>query len=210
MNDDTNSKPNVSATTCRIGPPADDRFDEEAFLLREMAEAKAALRRTAGAVKDHARDELKPGRVLRRHPLAAAGAFGLGGLLIVRRIFRARSPKPCSPERPAEPVAKTGLVAMLVPSIVAVVQSLSAAKMSNAQAGQAAPVNPQAWMVKTLWGLARDRFGNRRAPAREAASAPADTAPAAAANAGANPVGPRAPNPVPMPDSPHRRRGRAR
>jgi hypothetical protein len=171
MNDDTISKPNASATTCRIAPPADDRFDEEAFLLREMAEAKAALRRTVGAVKDHAGRELKPRRMLRRHPLAAAGALGLGGFWLVRKIIRIKSGRVRrEPSAPAEPVQKVGLFAMLLPSLVAVVQGLTAAKMTNAQAA----ATPQAWMAKTLWGLARDRFRGRGAA--PAASDPADPA----------------------------------
>nr|AXL05499.1 hypothetical protein [uncultured bacterium] len=148
-----------------------------------MAEAKAALRRTVGAVKDHARHDLAPQRLLRRHPFAAAGAAGLGGLLVVRRFFRAkRCPAPQQASQ-AAPAQKAGLAAMLVPSLVAVVQSLTAAKMTNAQS--AAP-NPQAWMVKTLWGLARDRFGKRSAAEAAKTPAPVDSLKSAGARARAS------------------------
>jgi len=174
MNDDTTIKSSASGTTCRIAPPADERFDEEAFLLREMAEAKAALRRTVGAVKLHAGHDLAPRRLLRRHPLAAAGAAGVGGLWLVRRILKATSGRRSGPVEAAlaQAAPKAGLLAMLIPSAVAIVQSLSAAKMTDRRV---AATNPQAWMVDTLWGLARDRFGKRRAPpAASAGTKPAD------------------------------------
>jgi hypothetical protein len=194
MNNAMHPKQNTSATTCRIAPPADDRYDEEAFLLREMAEAKAALGRTVGAVKEHAGHDLAPQRLLRRHPFAAAGAVGLGGLLLARRIFRSKSRSSRPAEPSAAPVQKAGLMAILVPSLVAIVQSLTAAKMTNAQT--AAP-NPQAWMVNTLWGLARDRFGKRGAAAVAKTPAPVDGLKAAAS---------RTPAAEPLRD----RRGRAR
>jgi hypothetical protein len=196
MNDDTTAKPNVSGTTCRIGPPADDRFDEEAFLLREIAEARAAMRRTVGVVKKHAGRELKPQRLLKRHPLAAAGAVGLSGIWIVRRILRFKSgrgrPQPAAAAPPAQ---KTGLLAMLIPSIVAIVQSLTAAKVAGAQS----PANPQAWMAKTLWGLARDRFRGPTPPP----NTPPASGPASPTN-GLKAVGSR----TPVAEPTHRRRVR--
>lgn len=128
-----------------------------------MAEAKAALGRTFGAIKNHATHELAPQRLLRRHPLATAGAVGLGGLLFVRRFFRSKTSRAHKDERPVAAAPKVGLIAMLLPSAVAIIQSLTAAKVTNAQQGAAAG-SPQAWMVNTLWGLARDRFGKRGAP----------------------------------------------
>jgi hypothetical protein len=195
------SKPNDSDTTCRIGPPADPRFDDEAFLLREMAEAKAALGRTFGAIKNHASHEMKPQRLLRRHPLETAGAVGLGGLLLVRRIFRSKSSRGHTHEQPAAAAPKAGLIAMLVPSVVAIVQSLTAAKMTNAQQG-GAPGSPQAWMARTLWGMARDRFRNRAAP-----PPPPNTA---NPEEGLKAVGSRNPAPEPLRPRPLPRRLRRR
>jgi hypothetical protein len=180
MNSAMLPNPNNSATTCRIAPPADERFDEEAFLLREIAEAKAAFGRTVTAVKDHATHELAPQRLLRKHPLATAGAVGLAGLLFARRIFRSKRRPPQHAQPQAAPAQKAGLLAMLIPAVAAIIQSLTAAKMTNAQS--AAP-NPQGWMVNTLWGLARDRFGSRGAAEVAKTPAPIDGLKAAASRA---------------------------
>jgi hypothetical protein len=209
MNDDTTTKPSALGTTCRIGPPADERFDEEAFLMREMAEAKAALRRTIGAVKEHAGQELTPQRLLRRHPLATAGAVGVGGLLLVRRILRGKSRRAAvAAAPPAQAAPKAGLLAMLVPSVVAIVQSLSAAKMNNAQNGNpqnTAPMNPQAWMVNQLWGLARERFRGRAASPATSQSAPSATAETGPID-GVKTAGSRTPKAEPMRQRPMRPR----
>jgi hypothetical protein len=92
---------------------------------------------------------------------------------VARRFFRSTSSRSRRDERPAETPAKVGLLAMLVPSLVAVIQSLAAAKMSGAGA-QSAATSPQAWMVNTLWGMARNRFRKRPAAAAGKTAGPAD------------------------------------